>query len=65
MKHSFHAKVKKIDIQDGESMIAVLNEEDAWELGVNKFDKIEVKYKNESITVDADLTQCLVKRGEI
>ncbi len=64
-KHAFHAKVKKIDIQDGESLIAVLNEHDAWELGVNKFDKIEIKHNGEYIVADADLTQHLVARGEI
>lgn len=65
MKHSFHAKVKRIDIQDGESMIAILNENDAWELGVNKFDKIELKHNGKTIVVDADLSHHMVERGEI
>ncbi len=64
-KHAFHAKVKKIDIQDGESLIAVLNEHDAWELGINKFDKIEIKHNGEHIVADADLSHHLVERGEI
>jgi hypothetical protein len=42
MKHIIHAKVKKLDIRDGEELIVVLHEIDAVEYGLNIFDKVEI-----------------------
>jgi hypothetical protein len=42
-------------------MIVVLNEIDAIEYGLNVFDKIEVKFGNESLVVNLDVTNKLVK----
>jgi hypothetical protein len=42
MKHIINAKVKKLNIKDGEELIVVLNEIDAIEYGLNIFDKVEI-----------------------
>jgi hypothetical protein len=42
MSEVFHAKTKFIDIHDGEELIVVLNEQEAWEYGINSMDKVSV-----------------------
>lgn len=65
MKNSLHAKVKIIDIQDWENLIAVLNKNDWRDFGINQFDKIELQNGKESLVVDADLSKHMLKRWEI
>jgi len=60
-KHILDVKVTKLSIRDWEEMIVVLNEIDAIEYGLNVFDKIEVKFGNESLVVNLDVTNKLVK----
>jgi hypothetical protein len=45
MSEVFHAKTKLIDIQDGEELIVLLNEQEAREYGINAFDKVSIFYK--------------------
>jgi hypothetical protein len=45
MSEVFHAKTKLIDIQDGEDLIVVLNEQEAREYGINAMDKVSIFYK--------------------
>ncbi len=61
----FHAKTKLIDIQDGEELIVLINEEDAWEYWISSLDKVIVFYKEQEIILNANLTNKLVKSGEI
>lgn len=65
MKHIIHAKVKKLNIKDGEELIVVLNEIDALEHGLNAFDKVEIYKWKEKLVVNLDITNKLVKHGEI
>lgn len=61
----FHAKTKLIDIQDGEELIVLINEQEAWEHGISPLDKVVVRYKDKEIVLNADLTNKLVKPNEV
>jgi len=61
----FHAKTKLIPIKDGEELIVLVNETDAWEHGISAMDKVVVKYKGKELVFNADLTTKYVKPGEI
>ncbi len=65
MKNSLHAKVKILDIQDWESLIAVLNKNDAWEFGINQFDKIQLQHHKEKLVVDADLSKHMIESWQV
>ncbi len=65
MSEVFHAKTKLIDIQDGEDLIVVLNEQEAREYGINAMDKVSIFYKWQEIVLNVDLTNHLVKPGQI
>jgi anaerobic selenocysteine-containing dehydrogenase len=65
MKNVFHAKTKLVDIQDGEEYIILINESDAWEYGITPMDKVELSYKNQKIVLNADLSNKLIKSGEV
>jgi hypothetical protein len=45
MSEVFHVKTKLIDIQEGEELAIVLNEEQAREYGISSMDKVSVLYK--------------------
>lgn len=61
----FYAKTKLIDIQDGEELIVLINEEDAREHWISAFDKVKIIYEDKKIILNADLTNKLVKVGEV
>jgi len=61
----FHAKTKLIPIHDGEELIVLINETDAWENGISAMDKVVVNYKGKDLVLNADLTTKYVKPGEI
>lgn len=65
MSEVFHAKTKLIDIQDGEELIVVLNQQEAREYGINAMDKVSIFYKWEEIVLNVDLTNNLVKPGQV
>lgn len=65
MTNAFHAKTKLIDIQDGEELIVVLNEQEAREYGISAMDKVSVYYKWQEIVLNANLSNKLVKPREI
>ncbi len=65
MSQIFHAKTKRIDIQNWEEMIVVLNEQEAREYGINAFDKVSIFYKGQEIVLNVDLSNKLVKPREI
>ncbi|MDD3262494.1 MAG: thymidine phosphorylase [Candidatus Absconditabacteria bacterium] len=61
----FHAKTKLVDILDGEEFIVLINEQEAREYGINAFDKVSLGYNGQEIVLNADLTNKVVKSGEI
>ena len=61
----FHAKTKLIPIHDGEELIVLINETDAWENGISAMDKVVLNYKGKDLVLNADLTTKYVKPGEI
>lgn len=60
-KNSLDVKVKKLNIQDWESQIVVLNEIDAVEYGLSPYDKVELTCWKNTIVVDLDITKRLVR----
>jgi hypothetical protein len=61
----FHAKTKLIDIQDGEELIALINEQEAMEYGISPMDKVSLIIKGKELVLNADLTNKFVKPGQI
>ena len=64
-KDIFNAEVKLLDIQDWESMIAVINEEEAINYWISAHDKIAIIFEDKEIVVNADISSKLVKNGQI
>lgn len=62
---AFHAKIKLIDIVDGEELIALINEQEAMEYGISPMDKVSVMYKGQEIVLNADLTTKFIKPGQV
>jgi AMP phosphorylase len=58
-------KVRCLDLDAGDKTIAILNKEDAEELGVHSLDRLVLSYKKESLTVIVNTSEKFVKRGEI
>jgi len=65
VKQAFHARTRLIDIQEGDSLTALLNEHEAREHGINCLDKVTLMYEGKEIVVDADLSHSHIKRGEV
>jgi hypothetical protein len=49
-KNIFHAKTKLVDILDGEELIVIINEQEAWEYWINEFDKVVILYDNKKLS---------------
>lgn len=64
-KDIFNAHVKRLDIKDGEELIAVINEEQALQHGITASDKIALIHNWQEIVVNADISKHLVKNGQI
>jgi len=64
-KRIFHAKVKKINLQVGDVLSVILNEEDAWNFWISAVDRIWLMYKNKEIILHVDLSNTLVEQWEI
>ncbi|MEI6671950.1 MAG: hypothetical protein WCL02_00880 [bacterium] len=64
-KSMFTAKTKIIDIHEGEELVVLINEQDAWEYGITSMDKVSLIYDDEEFVFDANLTSTLVHRGEV
>ncbi len=65
MSEVFHVKTKLIDIQEGEELAIVLNEEQAREYGISSMDKVSVLYKWEEFIFDVTLTHRYINHHEI
>jgi AMP phosphorylase len=58
-------KVKLVGFSTGGKPIAVLNKDDAGELGVRSSDRISIKYGKAELIAITNITSTLVKKGEI
>ncbi len=61
----YFLKTKKLDIETGQSNIALLNEKEAWHYGIHAGDKLKISWKAKSLTVEANTTKTKVKPGQI
>lgn len=64
-KNVFNAKTKFVDLQDGENLSVLLNEEQAREYWIGVHDKISLFYDWEEIVLDVDLTHRYVDHDEV
>jgi len=64
-KNVFNAKTKFVDLQDGEELSIILNEEQAREYGIGVQDKVSLFYNGEEIVLDVDLTHRYVDHDEV
>ncbi len=62
---TYYLKVKKLDIETGQSMIALLNTNEAYHYGIKAGDKIKIFWNGKSITVEANTTKSRVRPGQI
>lgn len=64
---AFYLSSRKLDVRTGDSMIAIINEVDAKEFGINIGDKVSIELPGEGrpIVVSLDLSDTLVREGEI
>lgn len=65
IKNLFTARTKIIDIHEGEDLIVLINEQDAWEYGITSMDKASIIYDDKEFVFDVSLTSRFVQRGEI
>ncbi|HCB51791.1 TPA: hypothetical protein DEP21_04475 [Patescibacteria group bacterium] len=65
MQDVFHAKTKLLDYVDGEELVIIINEEQAWDHGISAMDKVVMKYKDTDYVLDVSLSNKLVKRNEV
>ncbi len=64
-KNMFSAKIRSIDIHEGEHLSVILHEHDASEYGITSMDKVSVIYGDHEFVFDVNLTSTLVHPGEI
>lgn len=63
---AFVLKIHRMDIHTGDdARVVVLRGHDAAAFGINPGDRLEVKYKNKTYTVIADVTHHSIKHGEV
>ena len=61
----FTARTKIIDIHEGDDLVVLINEEDAWEHGITSMDKVSLIYDGKEFVFDVDLSEKYIQRGEI
>jgi len=64
-KSMFTAKTKIIDIHEGENLVVLMNEQDAWECGITSMDKVSLIYDKKEFVFDVDLSHTYIQRWEI
>ncbi len=62
---SYYLKSKHLDIETGQSSIALLNEKEAWHYGIHAGDKIRISWGKKSITAEANTSKSKVHAGQI
>ncbi len=64
-KAMFTAKTKIVDIHEGEQLVVLINEQDAWEHGITSMDKVSLIYDDKEFVFDVDLSNTYVQRWEV
>ncbi len=49
---NFHLKVKKLNIEDGNSLFVMINDSDAYANGLNSVDKVSLSFKNKEVVAE-------------
>jgi len=62
---SYYLKIRKLDIETGQSNIALLNEGEAMRYGIQPGDKIEISWANKKIVAEANTSQHTIRPGQI
>lgn len=62
---SFFLKAKKLDIKTGVEPIALLQEEEAYHLGIQPNDKIEITWRGKSAVVAVNLSKKEINKGSL
>jgi AMP phosphorylase len=65
MKQSFFLRAKKLNIKTGYIWIVVIHEKDGQRFGVRAGDMLNFRWKDKKTVVTVDLTEKLVKPGQI
>jgi thymidine phosphorylase len=65
MSEIFYARTKSLDIQEGEDLCILINEEQAREHGISAMDKVVMIYKGQEIVLDVALTHKYVDHHEV
>jgi anaerobic selenocysteine-containing dehydrogenase len=58
----FTVRTKIIDIHEGEELVVMINEQDAWEHGITSMDKVSLIYDGKEFVFDVDLSNTFVQR---
>lgn len=61
MKDVFTARTKIIDIHEGEDLVVLINEADAWKHGITSMDKVSLIYDGKEFVFDANISSKLVE----
>lgn len=61
----YYLKIKKLDIETGQSNIVLLNVEEAMRYGIKAGDKVRISWQNQSIIAEANTSQTRVRAGQI
>lgn len=61
----YYLKTKKLDIETGQSNIALFNEKEAWHYGIHAGDKIKISWAKKTLTVEANTTKSKVRPGQL
>lgn len=64
-KDMFTARTRIIDIHEGEDLVVLINEQDAWDHGITSMDKVVLIYDDKEFVFDVNLTSKIVQRWEI
>ncbi len=62
---SFFLKAKKLDIKTGVEPIALLQEEEAYHLGIQPSDKIEIMWRGKKAVVSVNLSKKEIDKGNV
>ena len=62
---NYYLKIKKLDIETGQSNIILLNEDEAISYGIRAGDKVKISWENKYIIAEANTTEKRVKSGLI
>lgn len=58
----FTARTRIIDIHEGEDLVVLINEQDAWDHGITSMDKVVLIYDDKEFVFDVNLTSKIVQR---